>query len=159
MSAPYWPHRTPENRRRAYPKYKGDGTADVVIIGGGLTGCASAYTLAAAGLKVVLLEASRLAVGETGAGLGMIVPEPDAVFRSVEAARGRKVARLAWEEAQRAAIDFTATLKKLDINCDLKPTATHVATSARSSASVVEPVVAPSASVITGISRDRKSVV
>lgn len=126
MHPPYWSQRTAENRRRAYPKYKGEGTADVVIIGGGLTGCASAYTLASAGLKVVLLEANRLAGGETGAGLGMIVPEPDAVFRAVEESRGRKVARLAWEEAQRSALDFAATLKKLGINCDLKPTSTHL---------------------------------
>lgn len=126
MSSPYWPHRTPENRRRAYPKYKGDGTADVVVIGAGLTGCTSAYTLAAAGLNVIVLEADRLAGGETGGGLGMIVPEPDAVFRAVEEARGRKVAKLAWQEAQRAAVDFAATLKKLDISCDLKPTATHL---------------------------------
>ncbi len=126
MHPPYWSQRTAENRRRNYPKYKGDGTADVVIIGGGLTGCASAYTLSAAGLKVVLLEAERLAYGETGSGLGMIVPEPDAVFRAVEEHRSRKVARLAWEEAQRSAIDYAAALKKLGINCDLKPTATHL---------------------------------
>jgi glycine/D-amino acid oxidase-like deaminating enzyme len=126
MPVPYWSHRTADNRRKTYPKYKGNGTADVVIIGGGLTGCASAYTLAAAGLNVVMLEAGRLASGETGAGLGMIVPEPDATFRSVEEIRGRKVARLAWEEAQRSAIDFAATLKKLAINCDLKPAALHL---------------------------------
>jgi glycine/D-amino acid oxidase-like deaminating enzyme len=126
MSSLYWADRTAENRRKSYPKYKGDATVDAVVIGGGLTGCSSAYTLAAAGIDVVLLEAGRLASGETAAGLGMIVPQPDAAFRAVEAARGRRVARLAWEAAQYGALDLAATLKKLAINCDLKPSATHV---------------------------------
>ena len=126
MSAPYWAERTAENRRRTYPKYKGDATVDVVVIGAGLTGCACAYTLAAAGMNVLVFEANRVASGMTGAGLGMIVPEPDAVFRSVEAQRGRKVARRAWEETQRAADDYIATLKKLDIRCDLKAATTYV---------------------------------
>jgi len=122
----YWADRTASNRRRAYPKYKGDGTADAVVIGGGLTGCASAYTLAAAGMKVVLLEADRLANAGTASGLGMIVPQPDATFRGVETARGRRVARLAWEGAQHGAVDLVATLKKLAIHCDLTASAAHV---------------------------------
>lgn len=122
----YWSDRTGASRRRAYPKYKGDGTADAVVIGGGLTGCASAYTLAAAGMKVVLLEAGRLAGGGTAAGPGMIVPQPDVPFREVEAHRGRRVARLAFEGAQYGALDFAAALTRLKIHCDLKPAATHV---------------------------------
>ena len=38
---------------------------------------------------------------------------------AVEAAAGRRVARAAWEEAQRGAREFAAALKKLPIKCDL----------------------------------------
>ncbi len=79
----YWAERTADNRRRAYPKFKGDHTADAVIIGGGLTGATTAYVLAHAGLDVILLEADRLAAGSTAAGLGAILPQPDAVYRAV----------------------------------------------------------------------------
>lgn len=126
MSSPYWGDRTSERRRRTYPKYKADGEADVVVIGGGLTGCASAYTLAAAGLDVILLEAERLAQGATAGGLGLIVPEPDAAFRAVDAARGRRVARAAWEAAQQAAPDFARTLTRLGVKCDLAPASVHI---------------------------------
>src|SRR3954471_16497358 len=46
----YWAERTGSARRRTFPKLKGEQTADVVVIGGGLTGCTAAYALAAAGL-------------------------------------------------------------------------------------------------------------
>ena len=62
----YWADRTAGNRRRAYPVYKASGpidTVQTVVIGGGLTGCAAAYALAASGRQVVLLEADRLAGG------------------------------------------------------------------------------------------------
>ena len=71
---PYWTRKatTPARRTRATAKpvkpvkpLKGDHTADVVVIGGGLTGCATAYLLADAGLKVVLLEADTLTDGAT----------------------------------------------------------------------------------------------
>jgi glycine/D-amino acid oxidase-like deaminating enzyme len=117
----YWTDRTADSRRRAYPKFRGDASADVVVVGGGLTGCAAAYALSAAGLDVVLLEAERLATGGTAGGLGVLVPQPDAQYASVEREAGRKIARIGWKEAQRSAREFAAVLKKLPSRADLAP--------------------------------------
>ena len=94
--ARYWAERTSSHRRRSYPKLRGDHTADVVVIGGGLTGATAAYVLASGGLDVMLVEADRLAGGSTAGSLGVIVPEPDARFRDVEAINGRRVPRIVW---------------------------------------------------------------
>ncbi len=49
----------------AFPKLNRDIATDVVIIGGGLAGIMSAYMLAKAGKKVVILEAERVLSGAT----------------------------------------------------------------------------------------------
>lgn len=41
-------------------------TADVIIVGGGVHGCAGAYELAKAGVKVALFEANYLSSGGRG---------------------------------------------------------------------------------------------
>lgn len=119
----YWAERTADNRRRSYPKFRGSHTADAVVIGGGLTGTTAAYVLANAGMRVMLLEAERLAEGATAGGLGAILPQPDATFRGVESATGRRVARTAWEIARKSAVDFAAALKKLPTRSDVTPAA------------------------------------
>jgi glycine/D-amino acid oxidase-like deaminating enzyme len=116
----YWADRTAANRRRSYPTFRGQATADVVVIGGGLTGSAAAYALAASGLDVMLVEADRLANGSTAGSIGAIVPEPDAAYRAVERAVGRRSARSAWLEARRSAGEFASVLKKLPTRCDLQ---------------------------------------
>jgi glycine/D-amino acid oxidase-like deaminating enzyme len=47
-------------------------TTDVLVIGGGIVGAATAYQLARRGASVTLLEADRLASGATGRNLGFI---------------------------------------------------------------------------------------
>ena len=64
MSAPYWAERTADNRRRAYPKYKGDTTVDVVVIGAGPGGYVCAIRAAQNGLKVACVE-KRATLGGT----------------------------------------------------------------------------------------------
>ena len=60
-----------------------DNARDVVIVGGGIVGCLTAFLLAMDGLKVTLLEAasvgshaSGFAFGEMGALEGSGIPDP-----------------------------------------------------------------------------------
>ena len=61
--------------------------ADVVIVGGGVIGCASAYYLTKAGAGVALLEKGEVGGAASGAAAGMLVPPAEAVpsgpFRSL----------------------------------------------------------------------------
>jgi len=118
--SPYWADRTAENRRRRYPAFRGTANADVVVIGGGLTGCIAAYGLASAGFKVVLLEADRLASGSTAGSLGAIVPQPDAKYAEVERVIGRRAARIAWKETRRSSLELASVLRKLPAKSDLE---------------------------------------
>jgi glycine oxidase len=54
--------------------------ADVVIVGGGVIGCAIAYYAACAGASVVLLERNQLAAGASGVAAGMLAPQVEAPF-------------------------------------------------------------------------------
>lgn len=117
-----WIDQFPRSRVPSYPKYRGDSTIDVVIIGGGLTGCATAYAFAAAGVKVALFEADRIGRGSSGGSSGWIAEEPAISYAETEAACGRRSARHGWQAWRRAALDFTALLRRLDIKCGITPT-------------------------------------
>ena len=67
------------------------------IIGGGLTGCATAYAFAVAGVKVVLLEAAQIGRGNSGSSGGWISDDPGIAFADLEKALGLRGARRAWQ--------------------------------------------------------------
>jgi glycine/D-amino acid oxidase-like deaminating enzyme len=116
-----WIDRFPASRVPSYPKYRGQTDVDVAVIGGGLAGCMAAYTFAAAGVGVVLLEADRIGHGTASLASGWISDEPGARFSSVEHVMGLRAARHGWQAWRRAALDFMALIRRLDIKCDLEP--------------------------------------
>jgi glycine/D-amino acid oxidase-like deaminating enzyme len=118
-----WIDRFPKSRIPSYPRHRGDLDVDVAIIGGGLTGCATAYALAAAGIKVALFEADRVGRASSGASAGWITDEPPAGFAAIDAALGRRAARHAWQAWRRAALDFEALIRRLDLKCYAEPRA------------------------------------
>jgi glycine/D-amino acid oxidase-like deaminating enzyme len=114
-----WIERFPKSRLPTLPPQRGALKSDVVIIGGGLTGCAAAYGFAVAGVKVVLVEAAQIGRGSGGASSGWISEEPGIPFTDLEKAVGLRGARHAWQSWRRAALDFAALLRRLDVKCFL----------------------------------------
>jgi glycine/D-amino acid oxidase-like deaminating enzyme len=118
---PYWPDRFPKSRRRSYPKYRGETTTDVVIVGGGLTGAACAASFASAGIRVVLLEAGAIGSGATGASTGLVREDFDASFQQAASRHGLRAARTLWQGLRRASLDLAAALKRMGIKADVAP--------------------------------------
>jgi glycine/D-amino acid oxidase-like deaminating enzyme len=115
-----WIDRFPTSRVPSHPKYRGRIDSDVVVIGGGLTGCLTAYALSVARVKVVLVEAGLIGRGSTGSGFGWIGADPGVGFADLEKAIGLRPARLAWQAWHRAGLDFAALLRRLNIKCALE---------------------------------------
>ena len=119
--ARYWAERTPASKRPKYPVCRGEVTADVVVIGGGLTGAIAAFVLARGGLDVVVVESDRVASAHTAAGSGVVVPQPTGSFAATNTAHGLRDARMAWKETRTAAMELASATKRLGIRCDAMP--------------------------------------
>ena len=116
-----WIDSFPDSRRPSFEQFRGDKTADIVIVGGGLTGCATAYAIAAAGLRPILLEASRIGQGSAGRSAGLLLGEPGTSFRDLVARHGLRTTRLMLEGWKKAASDGAALMRRLGIRCDAVP--------------------------------------
>jgi len=114
-----WVDRFPKSRVPSRPTARGEIDTDVVVIGGGLTGCLTAYALAVAGLRVVVVEADRVGRGASSAASGWITDTAGQSFIEMEARLGRRAARHAWQAWRRAALDLEALIRRLAIRCYL----------------------------------------
>ena len=112
-----WVDRFPKARVPEFPRHRGADTADVVIIGGGLAGCATAYAFAAAGEKVTLLDAAQIGRGSSGASSGWLNEDPGLGFAELEKTVGARGAKHAFQSWRRAALDFATLLRRLDVKC------------------------------------------
>lgn len=116
-----WIANLPAQRRPEYPRLRGEHTSTVVIVGGGLTGCATAYACAVAGLHPILIEAGRIGQGSAGRSAGLLLPEPGPAFRELAGLHGVRTTRQIFEAWRRASLDAAALLKRLNVRCGLEP--------------------------------------
>src|SRR5258706_11729771 len=109
-----WTDQFPSSRRPDYSRLRGDQTADVVIVGGGITGCATAHACAVAGIKAIVMEADRVGHGSAGRSAGLLLPDPGPAFRDLEQVHGLRLARTAFEGWRRASLEGAALLSRLN---------------------------------------------
>ena len=104
---------------RQYPVLRGPVTADVAIVGGGITGAGIAQAFAEAGMKVVLLESKFVGRGSTAASTALVMQETDEGFVDLERRYGPARAERIWTLSRSGVRELVATVRRLRIACDL----------------------------------------
>jgi len=99
-----------------FSKLSADMVADVVIIGGGITGISTAYNLVRSGKKVIVVEAREVGMGTTGFSTGNLYV-PTAQFHTIRSKHGKKVLdEVIW--ARSAALTFIRErISEFNIEC------------------------------------------
>ena len=118
------------NQETDYPILKGEVSVDVVIIGGGFTGVASAVELAERGLKVAIVEANKIGWGASGRNGGQVTGSlsGDAAMRKqMRKTLGEEVDDFIWQLRWRGHAIIENRVSKYGIACDLKHGHLHAA--------------------------------
>ena len=113
----YWNENKEE---REYPKLKQNISADVVIVGGGLTGIQTAYYLSNKGLKVVVLEKDKLCSGTSGGSTGKITSQHGLIYKYLKDLNGKEFAQKYYEANEKAKENIIKIIEKEKIECDLE---------------------------------------
>lgn len=113
-----------------YPRLSGNVSVDVVIIGGGFTGVASAVELAERGLKVAIVETHRIGWGASGRNGGQVTGSlsgDEAMRKQMRARLGDEVDDFIWHLRWRGHQIIEQRVARYNIACDLKRGHLHAA--------------------------------
>lgn len=117
VSRPIWLESNPSP---ALPSLRENTTADVCIVGAGIAGISTAYRLADAGLRVVVVDAGDLGRRQTGATTAHLANAIDDRYVEIERLHGEDGARLA-ADSHTAAIDYIEqTVRTEQIHCEFE---------------------------------------
>ncbi|MCU1733665.1 MULTISPECIES: NAD(P)/FAD-dependent oxidoreductase [unclassified Pseudomonas] len=113
-----------------YPTLQGTVEVDVVIIGGGFTGVASAVELAERGLKVAIVETNRIGWGASGRNGGQVTGSlsgDEAMRKQMRGKLGDDVDDFIWHLRFRGHQIIEQRVQRYGIDCDLKHGHLHAA--------------------------------
>lgn len=115
---PYW---RDDLKLSSFEPLKEDTRADVVIVGGGITGITAGYLLAKEGLKVTIIEAGKLLNGTTGHTTAKITAQHGLIYDELLHHMGKEKARQYYQANSEALNFIRHTIEKEGIKCDFTP--------------------------------------
>ena len=105
---------------RSYPSLEHDTAADVAIVGGGIAGVATAYFLAKAGARVIVLEARGIAEGASGRNAGFLLAGVAENFVAASRRYGETNAWRIWRVTKRTHQIVRSLTAEHAISCELR---------------------------------------
>ena len=115
------------NPAAEHPPLRGEVTADVCVIGGGIAGCSTALELAERGYRVVLLEGQRIGWGASGRSGGQAITGFASGQHKLVQQVGAENARRMWNVSLEGLQLIRDRVAKYNIDCDLHWGQMHVA--------------------------------
>jgi glycine/D-amino acid oxidase-like deaminating enzyme/nitrite reductase/ring-hydroxylating ferredoxin subunit len=130
LAESYWMDSTAST---SYPSVPHRVEVDVAVVGGGIAGICTAWELARAGRSVVILEAGRLAAGNTGYTTAKVSALQNLIYAQLRSKVGADDARAYGRSQLGAVAHLAATVQELGISCELEhlPALTYVETQSR----------------------------